>query len=170
MTEFSIEGVRVTRLDPIGDHRGAFTELFRQSSYPHHFVQSNHSSSRKGALRGLHYHRRQDDLWYVVNGRAQVALADLRVPMDPPKTASFILDAADPGTVFIPAGVAHGFLALTDVDLIYLVTQEYDPEDEYGIAWDDPSLAIPWEIEDPILSPRDAANPRLVWDEIRSLR
>ena len=70
-------------------------------------------------------------------------------------------DIAVGDAVFIPRGVAHGFYARDDVLLSYLVTRYYDGSDELGVAWDDPDLAIPWPCADPILSPRDRANPRL---------
>jgi len=67
--------------------------------------------------------------------------------------------------VFVPPGVAHGYLALTDLDVIYWVTSEYDPSDEHGVAWNDPTLAIPWRIDtEPVVSERDAGNPKLDWE------
>ena len=67
--------------------------------------------------------------------------------------------------MFIPPGVAHGYLALTDLDVIYWVTGEYDPGDEHGVAWNDPTLAIPWQIDaEPVVSERDAKNPGLDWE------
>lgn len=156
----SIPGVSVVEVKSLPDDRGWFAEIARSSTYPDAFVQLNHSHSRRGVLRGLHYHREQADLWYLARGRAQVALADLRDPAET-RVDTLILDAAAPKTLYIPPGVAHGYVALTDVDLLYLVTREYDAADEFGVAWDDPALAIPWEVSDPILSPRDRSNPRI---------
>jgi dTDP-4-dehydrorhamnose 3,5-epimerase len=153
-----IEGVIVAAVDRFPDNRGSFAEIARAASYPAPFVQVNHSFSREGVLRGLHYHREQADLWYVVRGRAQVALVDLRGEGDP-VVETMVVSSDDPMSVYIPPGVAHGYLALTDLDLVYLVTRAYDATDEYGIAWNDPALAIPWAIEDPELSERDQANP-----------
>ena len=160
-----IEGVVIEPLERFTDERGAFTEWARFSAFPDDLKQANHSRSTAGVLRGLHYHRNQADLWYVVRGRAQVALADLR---DPPnaRTHVFTMDGDDPQFAYIPPGVAHGFLALTDLDLIYLVTQEFDGSDEHGIAWNDPELAIPWESSDPILSERDRTNEPLRWNSV----
>lgn len=151
----AIEGVVVTPVARNEDRRGFFTEIARFTGYR----QANHSYSRSGVLRGLHYHERQADLWYVVRGIAQVALVDLRGSKPTVET----LTAGDDGpcTIYVPPRVAHGFLALTDVDLVYLVTDEYDGADEHGLAWDDPALAIPWALPDPILSDRDRNNPRL---------
>jgi dTDP-4-dehydrorhamnose 3,5-epimerase len=164
-TVSAIEGVRIVTLDVYGDLRGRFCEIFRSASMPETFVQANHSRSAAGVLRGLHYHRHQADLWYVPGGRAQVGLADLRRRGATPPTETFILDAAEPTTVFIPPGVAHGYLALTDLDVIYWVTSEYDPSDEHGVAWNDPTLAIQWRIDaEPVVSERDAGNPNLDWE------
>ncbi|HEX2296819.1 MAG TPA: dTDP-4-dehydrorhamnose 3,5-epimerase family protein [Actinomycetota bacterium] len=150
-----IDGVVVTPLERHDDERGFFSEIARFAGYR----QANHSRSRRGVLRGLHYHLEQADLWYVVRGSAQVALVDLRG--DEPLVETITVDEDAPCTIYVPPRVAHGFLALTDVDLVYLVTHEYDASDEHGVAWDDPALAIPWALPDPVLSERDRSNPRL---------
>ena len=162
----SIEGVELDELVVHGDDRGSFAEVMRASKFPVTFVQSNHSRSAKGVLRGLHYHRKQADLWYVIAGRMRVGLADLRTQADPPIVETIDLAAAAPAVLFIPPGVAHGFFALEDVDLLYWVSNYYDGDDEMGIAWDDPTLAVPWDADDPILSERDRSNPPLQWQEI----
>jgi dTDP-4-dehydrorhamnose 3,5-epimerase len=78
-----------------------------------------------------------------------------------------VLDGETPTAVYVPSGVAHGYLALTEIDLIYWVTREYDPADENGVAWDDPTLAIAWQLDAaPVVSERDASNPALEWDLI----
>lgn len=161
-----IPGVVLTKLAAHADERGRFAEIMRAGEHPEAFVQSNHSRSAAGVLRGLHYHRRQADLWYVVGGRVEVGLADLRSRAGVPPTALVTLSDEEPATLYIPAGVAHGFLALTPVDVVYHVTNYYDATDEHGIAWNDPTLALPWSATDPILSKRDASNPELRWDEI----
>jgi dTDP-4-dehydrorhamnose 3,5-epimerase len=162
----AIPGVVYSELEVHADPRGSFAELMRADTYPETFVQSNHSKSSAGVLRGLHYHRLQADLWYVPRGRAQVALADLRTRNETPATATVVLSPETPATLYIPAGVAHGFLALTDVELLYWVSNYFDGSDEHGVAWNDPTLAIPWESSDPVLSERDSTNPELRWDEI----
>jgi dTDP-4-dehydrorhamnose 3,5-epimerase len=162
-----IEGVRIWRPQVHADSRGRFVEVFRTAAVPEPLVQSNHSRSAAGVLRGLHYHRHQADLWYLVSGRAQVGLADLRTRGSAPVTHTFVLDGETPTAVYVPTGVAHGYLALTEIDLIYWVTREYDPADENGVAWDDPTLAIAWQIDAaPVVSERDASNPALEWDLI----
>ncbi len=148
------------------DDRGRFTEISRFAETGRPFVQANHSWSRQGVLRGLHYHVKQMDMFYVVRGVAQIALVDLRTRQDPPISATVELSESDPATLLIPNGVAHGFLALTDVDVVYLVTREYDPGDEWGIAWDDPQLDIGWKTDAPSVSERDASNPEFAWDQI----
>lgn len=167
-TETDIPGVLLTPLETHPDERGSFAEIMRAGAFPDPFVQANHSRSKSGVLRGLHYHRHQADLWYVVRGRMQVGLGDLRERRERPATSSLVLDARQPAALYVPPGVAHGFLALTDVDLIYFVTRYFDPTDELGVAWDDPTLSIPWERSDPILSERDRSNSSLRWEEIPS--
>jgi dTDP-4-dehydrorhamnose 3,5-epimerase len=162
-----IDGVRIWRPQVHADSRGRFVEVFRSSAVPEPMAQSNHSRSAAGALRGLHYHRHQADLWYLVSGRARVGLADLRRRVAAPVTQTFVLDGDTPTAVYVPSGVAHGYLALTQIDLIYWVTSEYDPADEHGVAWDDPTLHIDWQLDAaPLLSERDAQNPALQWDLI----
>jgi dTDP-4-dehydrorhamnose 3,5-epimerase len=127
------------------------------------------STSAPGVLRGLHYHQRQLDYWVVVAGRAFVALVDVRPVLDGrrsrPILETRLLETDD--WVVIPAGVAHGFLALDAIELLYLVTNEYDGTDELGFAWDDPEVGVPWPELDvtvdgrPILSDRDRSNPSL---------
>jgi dTDP-4-dehydrorhamnose 3,5-epimerase len=182
VTETLIPGVRHGTVRRHADERGAFRELWRESTVGHiepahagaashvepRFVQANLSSSSAGVVRGLHLHRRQLDRWVIGSGRAFVALVDIR-PMlaggKTPTVETFVLAADD--WVQIPAGVAHGFMALEPVELVYLVTTEYDGSDEAGFAWDDALAAVPWPLPAatpdgrPILSGRDRANPSL---------
>jgi dTDP-4-dehydrorhamnose 3,5-epimerase len=177
----ALDGVRYGTVVRASDSRGSFRELWRASGYGSetHFVQANLSGSSAGVLRGLHLHRRQLDRWVVASGRAFVALVDVR-PMlraDGPAVAPLVetreLQADD--FVEIPIGVAHGFLALESLDLVYFVTNEYDGTDELGFAWDDPTAAVPWPsvtaTDDgrPILSDRDRTNPALI-DLVARLR
>lgn len=148
------------------DPRGSFMEIFREDLLGVKFVQANHSRSKAGVLRGLHYHRKQADAWYVIGGEAQAMLADLRTRTDTPAVSPVTLSAESPQVLYIPPGVAHGFLAITDVDLIYWVTAYYDSTDEFGVAWDDPVLKAPWKSSSPVLSDRDKNNSKLEWDSI----
>lgn len=140
-------------------------ETFRKEWFPERTwaaLQSNRSDSRAGVLRGLHYHFRQVDYWYVPVGRVRVGLADLR-RTSPTSGASQVFEIGEqnPLGVFIPPGVAHGFVALTDATLIYVVDQYYNREDELGVVWNDPTLALPWGISNPLLSERDQLLPAL---------
>lgn len=129
------------------------------------FLQDNHSCSRKGTLRGLHYQlqRPQAKLCRVVEGEALDVAVDIRAGSPHfGKWTSVLLSAATGNQVYIPAGFAHGFLALTEsVQLLYKCSDFYDAADEHGIAWNDPALAIAWGIQNPLVSPRDAAYPTL---------
>ncbi|MGH9128311.1 MAG: dTDP-4-dehydrorhamnose 3,5-epimerase family protein [Acidimicrobiales bacterium] len=145
------------------DARGRFVETYRRSWFPlgREMVQGSRSDKAAGALVGLHYHLHQADYWYVPRGRAMVVLHDLREgsPTDGATLALEIGDAHELG-VFIPPGVAHGFAALTDMTLTYLVDGYYNPADELGVAWDDPYIGADWGVEDPVVSDRDRSNPR----------
>ena len=176
----ALEGVAWGRLTSHADERGAFRELWRASWSAERFVQANLSSSRARVLRGLHYHRRQLDRWTVASGRAFVALVDVRplladMAAGPEAVGQLAAPRAETRVlgpdewVVIPAGVAHGFYAIEPTDLLYFVTNEYDGADELGFAWDDPEVGVPWPDRDPILSPRDRANP-LLRELVRSLR
>ncbi len=166
----TIPGVRYGAIARFGDTRGSFRELWRASAYEDAaFAQANLSTSVVGVLRGLHLHRRQLDHWVVAVGRAFVALVDVR-PMLLDGSAAPVVETRElvaDEWVDIPVGVAHGFLALEPLELIYLVTNEYDGSDELGFAWDDPRVGIAWpEVPGlpggrPILSERDEANPSL---------
>jgi len=165
----TIPGVRFGTVTRHVDPRGSFRELWRAGDGPA-FVQANLSSSEPGVLRGLHLHARQVDYWVVARGRAFLALVDVRPLLDGRADAPAIetreLDADD--WVVIPEGVAHGFLALEPLELLYLVTNLYDGTDELGFAWDDPVAAVPWPVSQatgdshPIVSERDATNPSLL--------
>jgi dTDP-4-dehydrorhamnose 3,5-epimerase len=160
----TIPGIILVDLKPFADDRGRFTETFRKEWFPQRewrHIQTNRSDSRAGVLRGLHYHFHQVDYWYLVKGCIRVGLADLR--RSSPnfrRTETIDIDAADHRGLFIPVGVAHGFLALTDVTLFYIVDNYYDGGDELGLAWNDPTVVVPWNPElPPLISGRDAANP-----------
>jgi dTDP-4-dehydrorhamnose 3,5-epimerase len=98
----------------------------------------------------------------LLEGKIRVGLADLR-PTSPTYRAVEIIDidAATPSGLFIPVGVAHGFYAQSAATLLYLVDNYYNGSDELGVAWNDPALAIPWGIDNPLISERDVRNPAL---------
>ena len=169
-TPSALPGVLYGAIVRHGDPRGSFRELWRAGDLPDEtFVQANLSISAAGVLRGLHFHRRQDDLWIVADGRAFVVLVDIRPLLDGTGAVPLVetRELAADEWVVIPTGVAHGFLALDPLQLVYFVTSVYDGSDELGVAWDDPAVGIDWPTLDatadgrPILSDRDAANPPL---------
>jgi dTDP-4-dehydrorhamnose 3,5-epimerase len=146
-----------------GDARGRFVETYRRSWFPHgrEMIQGNRSEKEAGAVVGLHYHLHQADYWYLTRGRARVVLHDLRLGSPTEGATQLIdLDGEHERGVFIPPGVAHGFASLTDLTLTYLVDGYYNPNDELGVAWDDPEIAADWGLSDPVLSDRDGKNPR----------
>ncbi len=172
MSEAEIPGVVFRRLERHADARGGFAEAWRARGSagvePFPGVQANLSSSAQFVLRGLHLHQRQSDLWIVVSGVAFVALVDVRLMLADPEASPIVRTETlrRDETVRIPPHVAHGFLALEPLELLYLVTNEYDASDELGFAWDDPGAAVPWPRVDtadgrPILSERDHTNPSL---------
>ena len=152
----TVEGIVRIPLRRYEDERGWFCELRRDSALPRPTVQTNVSFSRRGVIRGLHYHERgQDDLFVCLQGMARVVVLDRETG------ATFTEDIGDDNQVaiYVPGTNAHGFEALTDLLFCYHVTEEYDPDDpdEHGIAWDDDRVAHLWSTTTPILSARDAA-------------
>ncbi len=186
-----LAGVRYGAIARFEDPRGSFREIWKASTFggiqpeaagapagsTPRFVQANLSTSSAGVLRGLHFHRRQLDHWVVAGGRALVALVDVRPMLADPTAAPRVetRELVADEWVDIPTGVAHGFLALEPLQLIYLVTNEYDGSDELGFAWDDPLAAVSWPAIAgtadglPILSERDESNPSLL-DLVARLR
>jgi dTDP-4-dehydrorhamnose 3,5-epimerase len=157
----SIAGVHIVPFRSFGDERGYFFESYRRSWVPEarEMIQGNCSFSKRGVLRGLHYHRKQADFWAVPNGRVRAALYDFRA--DSPsfgKSLTLEMGQSNPVGLYIPKGVAHGFYALEDSFMTYLVDEYYDNSDELGILWSDPALGLDWGAKDPILSKRDLQN------------
>ena len=142
-------------------HQARFAEL----GITDLFVQDNHSCSAKGTLRGLHYQlrRSQAKLCRVVEGEALDVAADIRLGSPSfGKWTSVLLSAQEHNQIYIPAGFAHGFLALSErVQFLYKCSNFYDPEDEHGIVWNDSDLNIPWGVTDPLVSEKDARYPTL---------
>jgi dTDP-4-dehydrorhamnose 3,5-epimerase len=160
----TIDGVYIVSLQSITDERGRFVETFRREWIPgcNEMVQANRSDSRGGVLRGLHYHLFQADYWYAPSGRAVAALYDFR-ESSPTSAATELIEFGDasPVGIYIPPGVAHGFYALSDVVMTYLVDQYFDGSDELGIRWDDPQVGVAWPEGERTLSERDRTNPLL---------
>jgi len=168
--ESSLPGVWELHPKVFRDERGFFMETFhltkfRELGVTETFIQDNHSCSRKGTLRGLHYQLRhpQAKLCRVVEGQALDVVLDIRAGSPHfGKWTSILLAAEQQNQVYVPAGFAHGFLALTDtVHFLYKCSDYYHPEDEFGVVWCDPELNISWGITDPAVSRKDAKLPCL---------
>ncbi len=163
----SSEVAGVVLVDPVvhWDDRGSFVETWRREWIPdcREMVQANRAERVAGSLVGLHYHRFQADYWTVAEGLVRVVLHDLRAG-SPTDGATLCMDLGGGGPdrhrgLYIPPGVAHGFAALTDATVAYLVDGTYDPVDELGVAWYDPVIGADWGLVDPVLSDRDRVNP-----------
>jgi len=160
----AIAGVIQIEPEVFRDPRGFFLETFHAGKYAAGgiataFVQDNHSSSVKDTLRGLHlqWHKPQGKLVRVVRGEIWDVAVDIRRD-----SATFgrwtaaTLSADNFRQLYLPPGCAHGFCVLSDVaEVQYKCTELYDAKDEIGIAYNDPALAIPWPVKEPILSARD---------------
>jgi len=153
------------------DARGHFFESYNRRALAEHgitadFVQDNHSSSTRGVLRGLHYQIQQPQgkLVRVVAGEVLDVAVDLR--RSSPhfgRWASFVLSAENHRMAWIPAGFAHGFVVRSaSAEFLYKTTDYYAPAYERTIVWNDPALAIDWQLDgDPILSAKDAVGATL---------
>ncbi len=164
-TEVGIEGALVLSLSSHEDRRGSVGEIFRREwiAGAGEMVQANLSISRAGVLRGLHFHRQQADYWCVLTGTAFVGLYDLRGGSPTFGAKAELTLSADLGRsgLYIPAGIAHGFYAETDLMMAYFVDRIFDGTDEFGVAWNDPDVGISWPVDEPTLSDRDRGNPAL---------
>ena len=169
--ETNLPGVVIVHPEVFRDERGFLLESYQAERYGQHaalgwnFVQDNHSRSRQGVLRGLHFQERQPQgkLVRVVRGR----VFDVAVDVDP-ASPTFMqhvgayLDDREHAQLFVPPGYAHGFCVLSETaDVVYKCTAPYLPGDGKGVLWNDPALAIPWPVERPLVSAADAANPTL---------
>ncbi len=168
----------MTRLDGLvlltpakhGDDRGFFMETYRADAWaaqgvPAEFVQDNHSRSRRGTLRGMHFQLSpgQGKLVRVARGRVLDVVVDIR--RDSPtfgEWEGFELDDEGAQQLWIPVGFAHGFCVLSDIaDFVYKCTSYYDPATESGFSFADPDVAIEWPQGELIYSERDRSAPRL---------
>jgi dTDP-4-dehydrorhamnose 3,5-epimerase len=177
------DGISTMRVDETGlagclliepkcfrDERGFFLESFQQRRYhdagiAEVFVQDNHSHSRQGVLRGLHFtiNRPQAQLITIMRGRIFDVAVDVR-----PNSATFgrwygvELSDDRPRQLYMAPGFAHGFCVLSDLaDINYKVSEFYDAHDEGGVVWNDRDIGISWPIASPIVAPRDRAYPGL---------
>ena len=172
-----LEGVYIVEPKVFGDARGFFMESwskrdFEEAGFFYDFVQDNHSlSAVKGTLRGIHFQRgeyAQAKLVRCVRGAVLDVAVDLR--RSSPAFGRWVaveLSAENRRQLLIPRGFGHGFVTLTDeTEFLYKADNFYAPAYEGGIRWNDAELGIDWGVENPILSPRDAALP--LWKEVRS--
>jgi dTDP-4-dehydrorhamnose 3,5-epimerase len=162
--ETSLPGVILLEPKLFGDERGYFFESYHLERFAalgitDRFVQDNHSHSVKNTLRGLHYqlNRPQAKLCRVVQGRVLDVVVDIR--SDSPTFGQHeTVELSDKNSlqIYVPEGFAHGFLVLSETaDFLYKCSDFYDSRDEHGLAWDDPKIAIRWNVENPILSEKD---------------
>ncbi len=171
-TRLEIPDVVLIRAKAFADERGFFLEAYKRSEFvangiPVTFVQDNFSrSARRDVLRGLHYQKdpkAQGKLVMVLRGRIWDVAVDIR--KGSPTYGRWVaaeLSEEEHTMLWVPPGFAHGFCVLSDgADVLYKCTEEYAPELDRGIRWDDPDLAIPWPVTQPILSAKDARLPRL---------
>jgi len=172
--ELEIEGLKLVTPKKFGDERGFFSETHNASTWEkaglhYHFVQDNHSLSRDvGTVRGLHFQTApfaQDKLVRVAQGRILDVAVDLR--RSSPTFGRHVaveLSKENWRQLFIPIGFAHGFVTLEpDTEVLYKVTNFYSPDHDFGLAWDDPDLGIPWPAaaKNAVLSAKDRKWPRL---------
>lgn len=165
-----LAGVCVFETDVFGDERGYFMELWNTRRYGEWlgttpFVQDNVSFSRRGILRGLHFQNpaAQGKLITVLQGEVYDVVVDLR--RDSPtfgQWEAFQLSRENKRQVFVPPGFAHGFQVVSETVLFhYKCTDFYAAAHEHTLLWNDPELAIPWPVPDPVLSPKDTRGKRL---------
>jgi len=153
------------------DNRGFFIETYKHSDFrangiPNMFVQDNYSYSVKGVLRGLHYQehpKAQGKLVMIWEGEIFDVAVDVRKGSPTyGKWVGTVLSARDYSSLYVPVGFAHGFCVLSETaKVMYKVTQEYSPESEGGIIWNDPEIGIRWPDAAPLVSERDARLPML---------
>ena len=162
-----IDGLLTIEPKIFADPRGMFYEVYSESRYEEHgiscFVQDNHSISKKGVVRGLHYQVNpgQNKLVRVTRGEVFDVAVDIR-KQSPTygKWWGLSLSETNNFQLYIPIGFAHGFCVLSEsAEVLYKCSDYYSPENERGILWNDPDLAIDWPVKDPILSEKDAVYP-----------
>lgn len=169
--ETALPGVVLITPKVFGDERGFFLESFREDQYAGligtgaSFCQDNHSRSRRGVLRGLHFQTRhpQGKLLRCVRGEIFDVAVDVRPGSDHfGKWVGVHLNEENKQQLFVPAGFAHGFQVISDTaDVEYKCTDYYDPDGESGVRWNDPDLAIDWPVADPLVSEKDQVLPLL---------
>ena len=174
ITETELDGVVILEPDVYGDERGFFLETYRRSSFEEAgiaapFVQDNHSRSRRGVLRGLHYQlvQSQGKLVRCVRGEIYDVAVDIRTGSPTfGEWTGVRLDDQRHRQLYVPPDFGHGFLVLSETaDVVYKCTDYYHPDSEAGIAWDDPEIGIEWPVDEldgpPTVSDKDGKWPVL---------
>jgi dTDP-4-dehydrorhamnose 3,5-epimerase len=165
-----LEGVALLEPEVHGDSRGFMVETYRRGTWGElgvdaEFVQQNHSRSSRGTLRGLHFQTTPGQAKLVRCARGAIFDVAVDLRRGSPTFGQWegeVLDDEAHRQLYVPVGFAHGFAVLSDeADVCYLLSNLYDPTTEAGIAWDDPDVGVEWPVEDPLLSERDRAAPRL---------
>jgi dTDP-4-dehydrorhamnose 3,5-epimerase len=168
--ETKVPGVWIVKPRVFRDSRGFFAETYRADQFADigirdKFVQDNHSQSRKGTLRGLHYQLRrpQAKLCRVVRGSVLDVAVDIRRGSPTfGKSVSVELTAENRQQIYVPVGFAHGFVVLSEeAEFLYKCSDFYDPGGEYGVLWSDPALGVEWKVTEPVLSEKDSRYPKL---------
>ncbi len=169
-TKTDLPGVLLIEPRVFKDSRGFFMETFHQKKYAeagidHAFLQDNYSHSTRGTLRGLHYQLKhpQAKLVYVIKGEIYDVAVDIR--RGSPGFGKWVgqyLSDKNRRQIFVPEGFAHGFCVISETaDVLYKTTDLYEPDDEYGVLWSDPTIRIDWPVEVPIVSDKDKQFPGL---------
>jgi len=166
-----IPDVILVEVPKFADHRGFFMETYHEQKFSDggisaKFIQDNHASSQKDILRGLHYQLKypQGKLVRCIQGEILDVAVDIR--KSSPTFGQWIgeiLSAKNAKQLYVPPGFAHGYVVRSEqAEVEYKCTELYHPEDEYGILWNDPEIAIEWGVENPILSEKDKQQPLLI--------
>jgi len=159
-----VEGPIVFEPAVFGDARGFFAETFRAEWLPgESWVQDNHSRSKRGTVRGMHFQTGQAKLVRCARGRIWDVVVDIR-PGSPTfgEWQAWELDDERLHALYVPVGFAHGFAVLSDeADVVYKCSTYYDPARESGFAYDDPAVGIAWPVDEPLVSARDRDAPAL---------
>ena len=170
VTELSLPGLYLIEPRVFGDTRGFFLQTWQSREYLHsglpgEFLQDNLSFSQQGTLRGLHYQKpnTQGKLVFALKGEVWDVAVDLRLGSPTfGRWEGVVLSAESHNQLYVPPGFAHGFCVTSGEALFYYkCTDLYAPENEHGIAWNDPDLDIPWPVRNPLLSSKDSSNQRL---------
>jgi dTDP-4-dehydrorhamnose 3,5-epimerase len=168
--ETKLDGVVLVEPQVHGDERGFMVETYARGEWGElgvdvDFVQHNHSRSKRGTLRGIHFQTSPGQAKLVRAARGSVLDVAVDLRKDSPTYGQWeahVLDDERHHQLFVPVGFGHGFAVLSEVaDVAYQVSSLYDPATEAGIAWDDPEVGIDWQVAEPLLSERDKTAPKL---------